>query len=145
MVKSNHEVVYFPPESLLNIASWFTSFYSGPVLFICYRQCHFGQKCCCVTLLNDSAVSDFWVSNFEITPNDGFHGDSSVDVPSLGPMLSQILVCLLPLLRQLSKQVADIFVYLIVDNRYAGKHRLDGLFLNFLNPYAKNTSFSVSL
>ncbi|KAK2190032.1 hypothetical protein NP493_91g01005 [Ridgeia piscesae] len=41
----------------------------------------------------------------------------SVDVQSLGPMLSQILVSLLPLLRQRPKQVAEIFSYLIVDNR----------------------------
>ncbi|KAI0215805.1 Serine/threonine-protein kinase ATR [Lamellibrachia satsuma] len=41
----------------------------------------------------------------------------SVDVLALGPMLSQILVSLLPLLRQLPKQVAEIFSYLIVDNR----------------------------
>ncbi|XP_071964795.1 serine/threonine-protein kinase ATR-like isoform X2 [Antedon mediterranea] len=41
----------------------------------------------------------------------------SVDLPSLGPMLSQIVITLLPLLHQLPEQVASIYHYLIVENR----------------------------
>ena len=42
---------------------------------------------------------------------------SSVEPLSLGPMLSQIVVNLLPLLHHLHSQVAEIFNFLIVENR----------------------------
>ena len=41
----------------------------------------------------------------------------SIDVNSLGPMLSQIVVNLLPLFKIMAKPVANIFTYLIVENR----------------------------
>ncbi|ESO92356.1 hypothetical protein LOTGIDRAFT_190706 [Lottia gigantea] len=41
----------------------------------------------------------------------------SLDVNLLGQMLSQITATLLPLLQQLPKQMADIFHYMIVENR----------------------------
>ncbi|CAH1797711.1 unnamed protein product [Owenia fusiformis] len=41
----------------------------------------------------------------------------SLDMASLGPMLSQIIVILLPLFNQLPNQVAEIFRFLIVKNR----------------------------
>ncbi|XP_033108232.1 serine/threonine-protein kinase ATR-like isoform X2 [Anneissia japonica] len=41
----------------------------------------------------------------------------SVDLSSLGQMLSQIVITLLPLLHQLPEQVASIYHYLIVENR----------------------------
>ncbi|XP_070572431.1 serine/threonine-protein kinase ATR-like isoform X2 [Ptychodera flava] len=43
----------------------------------------------------------------------------SVELSSLGPMLSQIIVTLLPLLHQLPEKVAEIYRYLIVENREA--------------------------
>ncbi|XP_077988664.1 serine/threonine-protein kinase ATR-like [Glandiceps talaboti] len=43
----------------------------------------------------------------------------SVELSSLGPMLSQIIVTLLPLLHQLPQEVAAIYHYLIVENRDA--------------------------
>ena len=46
----------------------------------------------------------------------------SVEALSLGPMLSQIVVNLLPLLQHLHAQVADIFNFLIVENRYQKNH-----------------------
>ncbi|KAL4227217.1 hypothetical protein ACF0H5_012662 [Mactra antiquata] len=41
----------------------------------------------------------------------------SLELPFLGQMLSQIVATLLPLLKLLPKQVADIFNYMIVENR----------------------------
>ena len=40
-----------------------------------------------------------------------------VETGALGPMLSQLVVNLLPLLQELPKQTADILHYLIVDNK----------------------------
>lgn len=45
----------------------------------------------------------------------------SIDICFLGQMLPQIVATLLPLLNELPKQVAEIFNYLIVDNRMALK------------------------
>lgn len=42
---------------------------------------------------------------------------TSLELPFLGQMMSQIIATLLPLLEPLPKQVADIFSYIIVDNR----------------------------
>ncbi|XP_064607735.1 serine/threonine-protein kinase ATR-like [Liolophura sinensis] len=41
----------------------------------------------------------------------------SVDYPSLGPLLSQIIAALLSLIQTLPRQIADIFNFLIVENR----------------------------
>ncbi|XP_048255679.1 serine/threonine-protein kinase ATR-like isoform X1 [Haliotis rufescens] len=46
----------------------------------------------------------------------------SLELPLLGTMLSQIVATLLPLLHELPKQVADIFTYMIVENRSALHH-----------------------
>ncbi|XP_013417435.1 serine/threonine-protein kinase ATR-like isoform X2 [Lingula anatina] len=43
----------------------------------------------------------------------------SIDLSALGPMLSQIIVSLLPLLYELPAQVSQLFNYLIVENRNA--------------------------
>lgn len=40
-----------------------------------------------------------------------------LEMVALGPMLCQIVVSLLPLLQLLPSQVANIFQYLIVENR----------------------------
>ncbi len=45
----------------------------------------------------------------------------SVDITCLGSMLSQIAVCLQPLLTVHPDQVLQIFQFLIVDNRSVGK------------------------
>ena len=41
----------------------------------------------------------------------------SVDISALGPMLAQVTVCLMPLIKQLPQQVAETLNYLIVENR----------------------------
>ncbi|XP_074649776.1 serine/threonine-protein kinase ATR-like [Tubulanus polymorphus] len=52
----------------------------------------------------------------------------SVELISLGPMLSQIVVTLLPLLYQLPKQVAEIFTFLTVENRKSLAQHLHELY-----------------
>ena len=47
----------------------------------------------------------------------------SLDTAFLGHMMSQIIATLLPLLNSLPKQVAELFNFMIVENRYViGTH-----------------------
>ncbi|XP_064619014.1 serine/threonine-protein kinase ATR-like [Lineus longissimus] len=52
----------------------------------------------------------------------------SVHISSLGPMLSQIVVTLIPLLNKLPIQVATIFNFLIIENRRALKQHFHELY-----------------
>ncbi|XP_030832739.1 serine/threonine-protein kinase ATR-like [Strongylocentrotus purpuratus] len=52
----------------------------------------------------------------------------SVDASSLGPMLSQVIVTLLPLLNQLPQQVSTIIHTLIIDNRDAFSDRFNEIY-----------------
>ncbi|XP_041465563.1 serine/threonine-protein kinase ATR-like [Lytechinus variegatus] len=52
----------------------------------------------------------------------------SVDASSLGPMLSQVIVTLLPLLNQLPQQVSTIIHTLIIDNRDVFSERFNEIY-----------------
>ncbi|XP_060578307.1 serine/threonine-protein kinase ATR-like [Ruditapes philippinarum] len=52
----------------------------------------------------------------------------SLELPFLGQMLPQIIATLLPLLKQLPKQVAEIFNYMIVENRNALKSHFHDIY-----------------
>ena len=62
----------------------------------------------------------FFLATFSIVVIIAFLHHFSVDLTSMGPMLSQIIVTLLPLLNALPRKVAEIFSYLIVENRWVG-------------------------
>ncbi|XP_052796079.1 serine/threonine-protein kinase ATR-like isoform X2 [Mya arenaria] len=52
----------------------------------------------------------------------------SLELPFLGQMMSQIIATLLPLLELMPKQVADIFNYMIVDNRETMKSQFHDIY-----------------
>ncbi|XP_071509803.1 serine/threonine-protein kinase ATR-like [Diadema antillarum] len=52
----------------------------------------------------------------------------SVEVPSLGPMLSQVIVTLLPLLNQLPQQTSAIIQFLIIENKDALSDRFNEIY-----------------
>ena len=52
----------------------------------------------------------------------------SLELPFLGQMLPQIVATLLPLLNQLPKQAAEIFNFMIVDNRTSLKHHFHDIY-----------------
>ena len=79
------------------------------LICVCVRACVYGCVCVC-TLICLCASIPVCVTV------------CSVHLECLGPMLSQVIVTLSPLLDKCPQQVADIFHFLMVENRYVAIH-----------------------